>query len=204
MTPHPVQRSSALPPLQPGPPHAPQLRSGQPHAEGEGPSPRGSQDGVLHPGHQLIQPEPQEGRHGQDVGLRGCVPVRAAGTAHSAMTSSPGPQVTSLWTRTIHSRCGGLTRAPGPPRCGFHCTLQGYGAGVANLGTRWPPCGLHHPLQGPGEGAHPGTRSTLLWTSTMLSRRVFGRPRPRRADRTLAFCSSVSGWLTSLTWTIRS
>uniref|UniRef100_A0ABI0P5V6 Phosphatidylinositol-specific phospholipase C X domain-containing protein n=1 Tax=Bos taurus TaxID=9913 RepID=A0ABI0P5V6_BOVIN len=53
------------------PPHAPQLRSRQPHAEGEGPSPRGSQDGVLHPGHQLIQPEPQKGRHGQDVGLHG-------------------------------------------------------------------------------------------------------------------------------------
>lgn len=89
------------------PPHAPQLRSRQPHAEGEGPSPRGSQDGVLHPGHQLIQPEPQKGRHGQDVGLRGCVPVRAASTAHSAMTSSPGHQVTSLWTRIIHSRGGG-------------------------------------------------------------------------------------------------
>lgn len=57
---------------------------------------------------------------------------------------------------------------------------------------------------GGAAGAHPGTRSTLLGTSTMQSSSGRGSCRVRRADRTLAFCSSVSGWLTSRTWTIRS
>lgn len=78
------------------------------------------------------------------------------------------------------------SRAPQSPREEATRGMDPAGGGAAQGGVG-PWGGLL------GRYAHPGTRSTLLCTSTMESSSGAGRRRPRSVDRTLAFCSSVSG-----------
>ena len=51
---------------------------------------------------------------------------------------------------------------------------------------------------------YPSTLSTLLQTSTILSMSVSGTPNSAKTWRTFSFCATLSGWLTSRTWTIIS